>query len=77
MECLVFQVGAALHITPEVFFHAELVLGGGRHDLGLLDEPLLIELVAVVENSARRLRHTVTKTSTGIDLDRGPLRSLV
>ena len=52
--------------ATQVGLDGELVLRGGRHDAGLKDRAVLIDLVAVEEQAPRRLGHAGARRRAGL-----------
>src|SRR5579883_1947775 len=61
---------------PQVALNGLLVLRCWRDDLGIADHSLLVQLVAVVQDAARRLGTAVAGAGTRFDLHRRCLRNL-
>src|ERR1019366_4342216 len=68
-ELLVGKVEIAFDHRAQVLLDRELVLRGRRHDPGVEDRPVLVDLIAVVEQPARSLGRPVTDRPAGRDLD--------
>src|SRR6188474_3603773 len=50
-----WQVKHTRREEPKVLFNGRLVLAGGWHDLGVGNEPVVVKLVTVKQEAARRL----------------------
>src|SRR5215510_3096141 len=71
------QIEAVGRELPEIGLNALLILRGRRDDLSVGDQPLIINPVAVIEETARRFGATVTDARSRNDLDRSLIRRFV
>ena len=76
-ELLVGEIEAAFDDRAQILLDRELVLRGGRHDPGVEDRAVLVDLVAVVEQAPWGLGGAVPDCAARDDLDGGRVRRLV
>ena len=76
-ELFVRQIQALAHKLTQVGLDGPLVLGGGRHDLGLEDHAVLVQPVAVVEQPPGGFGGGAAHRRPGRNRHRRPLRPLV
>ncbi len=76
-SCFVGKIETALDDGAQILLDRELVLGGRRHDPGVEDRAVLVDLVAVVEQAAGRLGGAVADRASRRHLDRGRIGLLI